>query len=157
MVNGRLPRHRTAARFAGGLLAAALVMLSAAPAGSFEAVECWRGWGYLSDPETRTYSSGEMLLVTRGAVDWRAGLPVDLYLLDRASGAIAADRPPMTVIPSNPRTYYRGRANYVDGRAVILGAAEELVFGLSHVAPPAAALEAMSDFNRWACGLGARE
>lgn len=165
MVKRRLPRHRTAAcfaacfaaRFAGGLFAAALMVLSAAPAGSVEAVECWRGWGYFSDPETQTYTSGEMLLVTRGAAEWRAGLPVDLYLLDRASGAIVADRPPMTVIPSNPRIRYRGRANYVDGRAIVLGVTEVLVFGMSHVSKPASALEAMADFNRWACGLSARK
>ncbi len=139
------------------MLVVALVTLPAVPAKSSEAVECWRGWGYLSDPETQTYTSGEMLLVTRGAAEWRAGLPVDLYLLDRASGAIVAGRPPMTVIPSNPRTRYRGRANYVDGRAIVVGMTEVLVFGLSHVAAPASALEAMADFNRWACGLSARE
>ncbi len=142
------------------LVLALLAMIaagSAAPARGGETVECWRGWGYLSDRDTQAYVSGELLLVTRGAADWRAGLPVALYRLDRATGTIMAERPAMTVIPAHPRLYYRGRTNYVDGRATILGMEQELVFGLSHVAPPAGGLEAMREFNRWACGLAARK
>ena len=93
--------------------------------------------------------------MTRGAADWRAGLPVALYQLDRATGTIMAGQPAMTVIPAHPRLYYRGRTNYVDGRATILGMEQDLVFGLSHIAPPAGGLEAMLEFNRWACGLAA--
>ena len=156
-INRRLSRTGNRARRAGFALLAALAALPAAPARGAETVECWQGWGYLSDPDTQAYTSGEMLLVTRGAADWRAGLPVVLYQLDRATGTIMADRPAMTVIPTNPRLYYRGRANYVSGRATILGMEQKLVFGLSHVAPPAGGLEAMLDFNRWACGLAARE
>jgi hypothetical protein len=142
----------------GWVLLAALAVLPAAPPRGAETVECWRGWGYLTDPVTQAYASEELLLVTRGAADWRAGLPVALYRLDRATGAILVDPPAMTVIPiTSPRVYYRGRSNYVDGRATVLGMEQELVFGLSHVAPPAGGLEAMLDFNRWACGLAARE
>jgi hypothetical protein len=144
-------------RRAGLALLALIAASPAAPAGGVETVECWRGWGYLSDPVTRAYASGEMLLVTRGAADWRAGLPVVLYHLDRTTGSIAAGRPAMTVIPTNPRLYYRGRSNYVDGRATVLDMEQELVFGLSHIAPPAGGLEAMLDFNRWACGLSTPE
>ena len=154
MVNRRLPRIGNGARHAGLALVAMLAAWSAAAHG-VETVECWRGWGYLSDRDTRAYASGEMLLVTRGAADWRAGLPVALYQLDRATGTIMAERPAMTVIPVNPRLYYRGRTNYVDGRATILGMEQDLVFGLSHIAPPAGGLEAMLEFNRWACGLTA--
>ncbi len=154
MVNRRLPRIGNWARHAGLALVAMLAAWSAAAHG-VETVECWRGWGYLSDRDTRAYASGEMLLVTRGAADWRAGLPVALYQLDRATGTIMAERPAMTVIPVNPRLYYRGRTNYVDGRATILGMEQDLVFGLSHIAPPAGGLEAMLEFNRWACGLTA--
>ena len=154
MVNRRLPRIGNWARHAGLALVAMLAAWSAAAHG-VETVECWRGWGYLSDRDTRAYASGEMLLVTRGAADWRAGLPVVLYQLDRATGTIMAERPAMTVIPVNPRLYYRGRTNYVDGRATILGMEQDLVFGLSHIAPPAGGLEAMLEFNRWACGLTA--
>ncbi len=136
---------------------AMLATFTAAPARGVETVECWRGWGYLSDPDTRAYASEELFLVTRGAADWRAGLPVELYQFDRATGAIVADLPVMTVIPTNPRLYYRGRTNYVDGRATVLGMEQELVFGLSHIAPAAGGLEAMREFNRWACGLAARE
>ncbi len=157
MVNRWLPRIRNWARHAGFVLLAMLAAWSAAPAHGVETVECWRGWGYLSDPDTRADASGELLLVTRGAADWRAGLPVALYQLDRATGTIMAARPAMTVIPASPRVYYRGRTNYVDGRATILGMEQELVFGLSHIAPAAGGLEAMIDYNRWACGLAARE
>ncbi len=155
MVNRRLPRIGNWLRHAGFATLAMLATWSAAPARGVETVECWRGWGYLSDPDTQAYASGELLLVTRGAADWRAGLPVALYQLDRATGTIMAERPAMTVIPAHPRLYYRGRSNYVDGRATVLGMEQELVFGLSHVAPPAGGLEAMLEFNRWACGLEA--
>ena len=148
---------RTRSRRAGFALLALIAALSAAPAGGVETVECWRGWGYLSDPVTQAYASEEMLLVTRGAAEWRAGLPVVLYHLDRRTGTIQAGRPAMTVIPAHPRVYYRGRSNYVDGRAMILDMEQELVFGMSHVAPPAGGLEAMLDFNRWACGLSIPE
>ncbi len=60
-----------------------LAAWSAAPARGVETVDCWRGWGYLSDPDTQAYASEELLLVTRGAADWRAGLPVALYQLDQ--------------------------------------------------------------------------
>ncbi len=155
MVNRRLPRIGNWARHGCFALLAVLVAMPAARAA--EAVECWRGWGYLSDPETGAYASAELLLVTRGAADWRAGLPVKLYQLERTTGTIAAGQPAMTVIPVSPRVYYRGRTNYVDGRATILGREESLVFGLSHLAPAAGGLEAMNDYNRWACGLTAPE
>ncbi len=67
-----------------GLLALIAVWPSAA-AGGADAVECWRGWSYLSDPVTQAYVSGEMLPVTRGPADWRVGLPVVLYHLDRTT------------------------------------------------------------------------
>ena len=145
------------ARHVGFALLAIFAAWPGAPARGVETVECWRGWGYLSDPDTRAYASEELLLVTRGGADWRPGLPVELYQFDRATGAIVADRPVMTVIPTNPRLYYRGRTNYVDGRATVLGMEQELVFGLSHIAPAAGGLEAMREFNRWACGLVGRE
>ncbi len=157
MVNRQLPGIGNWARHAGFATLAMLAAGSAAPARGVETVECWRGWGYLSDPDTRAYASGELLLVTRGAADWRPGLPVALYQLDRATGTIMAERPAMTVIPANPRLYYRGRSNYVDGRATVLDMEQELVFGLNHIAPPAGGLEAMLEFNRWACGLSTLE
>ena len=157
MVNRRLPRIGNRARLTGLVLLAALATLPITTARGAGTVECWRGWGYLADPDTQAYASGEMLLVTRGAAEWRAGLPVALYQLDRATGSIVAGQPAMTVIPANPRVYYRGRTNYVDGRATILGLDQELLFGLSHIAPAAGGLEAMNEYNRWACGLTAPE
>jgi len=157
MVNRRFCGIWNGVGRAGLALLALTSALSAAPARGVETIECWRGWGYLSDPDTKAYVSGELLLVTRGAAEWRAGLAVVLYHLDRRTGTIQAGRPAMTVIPTHPRLYYRGRSNYVDGRAMILEMEQELVFGMSHVAPPAGGLEAMGDFNRWACGLSTPE
>lgn len=122
-----------------------------------EPTECWRGWGYRMDRTTRTYKSGELLLVTRGPAVWGPGRPVELYLLDRASGQISPDTPPITVIPVAPRARYRGRTNYVDGQGPIAGSGDDLTFGLSHVAPPSADLKKLQDYNRWACGLEAAQ
>jgi hypothetical protein len=129
---------------------AVLVALGAAPAA---AVECWRGWGYRVDPQSGAYTSQEMLLVTKGAAAWEAGRPVKLHRLNRTSGRIDPDQAPIIVIPVNPRTYYRGRGNYVDGRGSVQGTRDDLTFGLNHIAPPAGGLQAMQDYNRWACGL----
>ncbi len=143
------PRRRLASILAG------LVFLAAAQVSAPAwAVECWQGYGYRVDPQTRTYTSEELLLVTKGPATWRVGAPVELYQLDRATGAIATDMTPLTVVPASARIYYRGRGNYVGGRGAILGSEDELVFGLSHVAPSVAALEALDKYNRWACGLG---
>ena len=137
------------------LLVGLAVVLSGSLPTWAEAIECWRGWGYRVDPGNRTYKSAELLLVTKGPADWRVGVPVELHRLDRATGAIAATETPLTVVPASARTFYRGRANYVDGRGAIVGSADDLVFGLSHIAAPTAALADLRDFNRWACGLAA--
>ncbi|MFQ5956067.1 MAG: hypothetical protein ACE5JZ_13465, partial [Kiloniellales bacterium] len=99
----------------GGVAAWAFSASAALLPGPAEAVECWRGWGYWIDARTRAYKSGELLLVTKGPAVWRPGHAVELYVLDRTTGRIARDVPPITLIPANPRTYYRGRSNYVDG------------------------------------------
>jgi hypothetical protein len=144
-----------------GLCAAALcataIVFAAAPGAAAE-VECWRGWGYWVDRQTGAYASEELLLVTRGPAIWEEGRRVVLHLLDRASGRIDPSRPAITAIQRGPRTYYRGRTNYVDARGEVPDAAHDLVFGLSHIAPPTAAIEKLAEYNRWACGLsGAAE
>lgn len=116
-------------------------------------VECWRGWGYLVDPLTRTYMSPEMLLATKGPAAWQPGHEVTLYILDRASGRIDAQQPPIVIAPFNPRMYYRDNLNYVDGEGDIADSDNNLVFGLSHVPKPSADIEKMHEYNRWACGL----
>lgn len=141
-----------ARRLCAAALCAALAALAAAP-GTAWAVECWRGWGYWVDRKTGAYASDELLLVTRGPAVWEEGGRVVLYLLDRASGRIDPSRSAITAIQRGPRTYYRGRANYVDARGEVPGAAHDLVFGLSHIAPPTAAIEKLAQYNRWACGL----
>lgn len=131
--------------------------LLAAQAGAAFAAECWQGWGYWVDAQTRAYKSEELLLVTDGPADWVIGQPVTLFLMDRATGEIDRSHAPMTAIPVDTRSYYRGNANYVDGSAEVRGVGDRLVFGLSHVAPPASALPEMEAYTAWACGLGRRK
>lgn len=114
--------------------------------------ECWRGWGYILDGESRAYKSQEMLVVTLGPTLWEAGQPVELFVLDRASGHIS-EVPPIRVIPENPRTYYRGRLNYVDTLAAIESSEDFMTLGLSHIEPAATGIPAKEGYNRWACGL----
>jgi len=137
------------------------LLLAAAPsprAAAAEPVECWRGWGYRVDKQTRTYKSEELLLVTKGPADWRPGQEVVLYVLDRASGRIAPEQAPIAIVPINSRSYYRNNLNYVDGEGEIVASEDNLVFGLSHVPQPTAAIEEFYRYNLWACGLeGAAE
>lgn len=155
-----LRRPRAACRLAQGLLRGSLLaFLAAAPATAQEpapqavpATECWRGWGYLLDGADGGYKSGEMLLVTIGSTLWEAGQPVELHLLDRASGLLS-EMPPFVVVPENPRLYYRGRLNYVDTRAAIPGSQDSIAIGLSHIEPALPGVPAKERYNRWACGF----
>lgn len=141
----RVKRLRYAA-LAG--LFAALISYPAA------AVECWQGWGYWVDSQTRAYKSQELLLVTDGPADWAAGKTVTLRVLDRATGRIDESKAPIAAVPLEPRAYYRGNANYVDGIADVEGAMDRLVFGLSQITPPVPTLPEMEAYTAWACGLG---
>ena len=143
-----------ASKFLGHAVLFAAALGFAAPAG---AAECWQGWGYWVDAETRAYKSQELLLVTEGPADWQAGHAVTLFLLDRASGQIDPAREPIVAVPIDPRAYYRGSSNYVGGLAEVQGSADRLVFGLSHVAPPASAIPEMEAYTAWACGRGRQE
>jgi hypothetical protein len=142
------------------LLLAAVVLGSAVswlppPASAQQGVpatQCWRGWGYLLDGDSGGYKSGEMLLVTIGTTVWEAGHPVELFLLDRASGLLS-DMPSITIVPDTPRLYYRGRLNYVDAKASIAGSGDRIVIGLSHIEPAKPGVPAKERYNRWACGF----
>ena len=103
---GKCLRHLAIA----GLLAAAIPRPAAA-------VECWQGWGYWVDAQTRAYKSQELLLVTDGPAGWAAGNSVILRVLDRATGRIDGSKAPIVAFPLKSRVYYRGNANYVDGLA----------------------------------------
>jgi len=140
----------------GRALAALLVVLAVAgPAAADDKAprtECWRGWGYLLDGTSGAYKSQEMLLVTIGAPVWEAGRPVELFLLDRASG-LMSEMPSFTVRPENPRLYFRGRLNYMDTTAAIDGSTDRIVLGLSHIEPAQPGVPAKERYNRWACGF----
>ncbi len=114
--------------------------------------ECWRGWGYLLDGVHGGYKSQEMLLVTIGSPVWEIGRPVELFLLDRATGLLS-EMPSITIAPENPRIYYRGRLNYVDSTATIDGTKDRIVIGLSHIEPAKPGVPAKERYNRWACGF----
>lgn len=146
-----------------GLAAALLTFLlyahAGAPAAAQQApeetdprTECWRGFGYLLDGGDGSYKSQEMLLVTIGTTVWEAGRPVEIFLLDRASGLLS-EMPSFTITPENPRLYYRGRLNYVDTTASIAGSADRIVVGLSHIEPAKPGVPAKERYNRWACGF----
>ncbi|MGF1594607.1 MAG: hypothetical protein ACFCUW_15100 [Kiloniellaceae bacterium] len=141
-------------RLPAALLAAALG--TAAPQALAQAdpprTECWRGFGYLLDGDTGGYKSEEMLLVTIGTTVWEAGHPVELFLLDRASGLIS-EMPSFTITPENPRLFYRGRLNYVDSTAAIAGSGDRIFIGLSHIEPAKPGVPAKETYNRWACGF----
>lgn len=128
------------------------VAQEAPPADQPPRTTCWRGWGYLLDGETGGYKSQEMLLVTIGSPVWEAGRPVELFLLDRASGLLS-EMPSFTITPENPRLYYRGRLNYVDTTATIAGSKDRIVIGLSHIEPAKDGVPAKEGYNRWACGF----
>src|SRR3546814_16998535 len=96
-----------------------------------------------------------MLLVTIGTTVWEAGRPVELFLLDRASGLIS-EMPSFTIVPEVPRLFYRGRLNYVDTKAGIVGSEDRIVIGLSHIEPAKPGVPAKEPYNRWACGFPAQ-
>jgi len=125
-----------------------------APAAGAKAprTECWRGFGYLLDGTSGGYKSQEMLLVTIGSPVWEAGRPVEIFLLDRASGLLS-DMPSFTIIPDPPRLYYRGPLNYVDATAAIQASSDRIVIGLSHIEPAKDGVPAKERYNRWACGF----
>ena len=131
----------------------AAVLAVTAWSGAAMAAECWQGWGYWVDAQTRAYKSKEMLLVTAGAADWTPGRVVTLRVLDRASGRIDPAVPPLNARPLDPRAHYRGTTTYVDGLADVEGREDRLVFGMSHVAPPSAPIPELEKFTAWACGL----
>lgn len=134
------------------ILGAAIVLAALVP--QAHAFECWRGWGYRLDGETRAYTSEEMLLVTEGPAEWAPGRLVMLYRLDRETGRIRRDLAPIGVRPDQPRVRYRGRSNYVDGEGAVEGGHDRIVFGLQHVAPPTSGLAGMEAHVAWACGRG---
>ena len=135
------------------LAAAALLVSTAAQAQeSTPRTQCWRGFAYLLDGVSGAYKSQEMLVVTIGSPVWEAGRPVELFLLDRASGLIS-DMPSFTIVPDPPRLYYRGRLNYVDATAAVKDSGDRIVIGLSHIEPAKDGVPAKERYNRWACGF----
>ena len=135
------------------ILSLILAMAPAMRANAVEPVECWRGWGYRVDGQTRTYKSEELLLVTKGAAEWQPGQEVTLHVLDRASGQIIPGAAPIVITTFTPRMYYRNNHNYVDGEGKIVGSEDNLVFGLNHFPLPTAAIEKLLQYNVWLCGL----
>lgn len=155
MNSDAFPPSRIRPSLPAALFAAAALIAAVMPAAAQEndpRTQCWRGWGYLLDGASGGYKSQEMLLVTIGSTVWEAGRPVEIFLLDRASGLIS-EMPSFTVTPENPRLYYSGRLNYVDTTAAIDGSPDRIVIGLSHIEPAQPGVPAKERYNRWACGF----
>jgi hypothetical protein len=154
-VSRSLPGALLTAGWPAALLTAGLLLAALLPAAAREGdprTQCWRGWGYLLDGVSGGYKSQEMLLVTIGTTVWEAGRPVEIFLLDRASGLLS-EMPSFTITPENPRVYYRGRLNYVDTAASIDGSPDRIVIGLSHIEPVKPGVPDKERYNRWACGF----
>ena len=93
-----MPRTRIFRGCAGWALALTLCA-SAAPAWAYE---CWQGWGYLVDPQTNAYKSGQSLYVTDGSVNWTERRWVRLFRIDPASGLRVKDGKPIHIRPRRP-------------------------------------------------------
>jgi len=147
---GRFGACARQGRRTGGIGLLLFALLLARPAA---AVECWTGWGYWIDPQTRAYRSERLLLATRGPVDWVPGAPVLLYRLDEQRGGFDESMPPLTVFPGPPRFSYRAETSLVTLVAAVAGRRDHLSLGLSHVKQTAFGLARLDQFYRWACGL----
>src|SRR3546814_13701216 len=90
--SSRRGRGPAAILFAVLLFAGAAAAAQQAAAETGPRTECWRGFGYLLDGADGSYKSQEMLLVTIGTTVWEAGRPVEIFLLDRASGLRSEER-----------------------------------------------------------------
>ncbi|MCG8354749.1 MAG: hypothetical protein MI920_04175 [Kiloniellales bacterium] len=117
------------------------------------AVECWTGWGYVVEAGSHAFKSERFLIVTAGPVAWSAGYPVELHVLDDRTGGRREDLAPLTVVPANPRFSRQQGLDYVNGIAAIVGSADQLAFGLSHIRPSVSGIERLDAFYRQACGL----
>jgi len=134
---------------APAVLAAGLLL----PAVAWSA-ECWQGWGYLVEPTSLAFKSGQTLYVSDGPVDWNSNEWVKLYPIDPATGRRDKKRPPVTVRPKRPAQQGGGQwGDVIDDVADVLGSKWSMLLRLSHIRPSPHALTLNDEYSRWACGL----
>lgn len=119
------------------------------------AAECWQGWGYLVDPQTLAYKSGQSLYVTQGQVDWRRREWIRLYPIDQSSGRRVDDKEPVFIRPTKPtRKGTNIWSSDVEDIADVQGSKWSMMLRFTHIRPPDSAPTLDDKFSRWACGLG---
>ena len=134
--------------FAIALLFGALL---AAPA---SATECWQGWGYLVEPKSLAFKSGQTLYVTDGAVDWQSREWVRLYPIDPKSGRRDEKAKPVSIKPTRPVVKGTGvGAEIVEDVAEVLGSKWSMMIRLSHIQTSDHSRTLNDKYSRWACGL----
>jgi hypothetical protein len=139
-------------RAVGFLFAALVASLSALPA---HAAECWQGWGYLVEPRSMDFKSGQSLYVTEGPVNWGDRSWVRLYRVDPSSGRRRAGEKPIYIRPRQPiQKGSRNWAKIVEDVVEVQDSKLDMLLRLTHVKPSPNAQTLNDDFSRWACGLG---
>lgn len=137
---------------AGVLLAMLLALFASSPT---RAAECWQGWGYLVEPGSAVFKSGQSLYVTEGAVDWRVRSWVRLYRIDPSSGRRRTEEKPIYIRPRQPmQKGSRNWANIVEDVVEVQDSELDMLLRLTHISPSPNAQTLNDDFSRWACGLG---
>lgn len=136
----------------GGFVLAVLAgVLLAGPA---SATECWQGWGYLVEPKSLAFKSGQTLYVTGGAVDWQSKEWVRLYPIDPKSGRRDEKAEPVSIKPTRPVVKGAGGgAEIVEDVAEVLGSKWSIMIRLSRIRTSAYSRTLNDKYSRWACGL----
>ena len=117
--------------------------------------ECWQGWGYMVEPRTLAYKSGQSLYVTDGPADWQSRKWIRLYPIDQATGRRITNRKPIFIRPSNPTRVGSGAwSKEIEDVAQVKGSNLSLMLRFSHILPPPNSRTLNDNFSRWACGLG---
>lgn len=128
------------------------VLVQATPA---SALECWQGWGYLVDPNSAAYKSGQTLYVTDGAVNWGEQRWVRLYEIDPSTGRRVTAGKSIHIRPRQPvKKGSRNWAKIVEDVVDVRESEWAMLVRLTHVAPSPNARTLNDSFTRWACGLG---
>lgn len=135
-------------------LAMTVLVAGAAFAADARSAECWQGWGYLVEPKSLAFKSGQTLYVTDGPVDWDSRAWIKLFPVDPKTGRRDKTRPHVVVRPNRPSQQGGGEwGNVVDDVADVLGSKWSMLLRLSHIAPSQHSLTLNDEYSRWACGL----
>lgn len=137
------------------IVAVCLVLVGLVHIPPASAKECWQGWGYLVEPRSMAYKSGQELYVTDGPVDWSDRNWVRLYRIDPSTGRRVTEGKSIHIRPSQPvQKGSRNWADIVEDVVDVQGSDLAMLLRLTHVAPSPNAQTLNDSFSRWACGLG---